>query len=113
MLAAFIFPVISSCATQYDSFREISLRGLTREQASDRLEGLGIPFYFQTCERALSFSDRPLAQCHHTASLGIIRALANDGFYLMGIGTSDVQLYIELDTSETVIEVREETVNSL
>ncbi|MEM1190414.1 MAG: hypothetical protein AAF933_01210 [Pseudomonadota bacterium] len=54
-----------------------------------------------------------MAQCHHTASLGIIRALANDGFYLMGIGTSDVQLYIELDTSETVIEVREETVNSL
>lgn len=104
---------LSGCATQYDRFRHVPLEGATRAQVVDRLEALEIPFSFATCEQASATAVRPAEGCHRKESVGIIRATANNGHHLMGIGAHWVQLHIELGADDSVVAVREEPVKTL
>lgn len=104
---------LAGCATQYDRFRDVSLRRLTIDQAFDRLDEYDIAYHFQTCEQVASAPSRPLAACRHRGAQGIVFALVDNGHYRLGVGSAYVQLYIELGADHTVVEVREETVSTI
>lgn len=86
---------------------------MTRPQVVGRLEALEIRYRFVTCEQASATATNPAECCHLEESVGIIKAIPNDGPYLMGIGARWVQLYIELGVDEKVVVVREEPVKTL
>jgi hypothetical protein len=98
----------SGCATQYDSYSQISMDEMTLNEAYEYLSGLGIPYTLFSCEKAESSSSDPLASCQNQNSYAIIWALANDGSYMLGAGSSDMQLYIEVGEDRKVLEVRED-----
>ncbi len=87
--------------------------GMAQEEASAYLRGLEIPFSYYACEEAIANHNDSLALCQYPTSTGVIWALAEDGFYRLGMGSSYMQLYIEFSDAGRVVEVRERPVNTL
>ncbi len=107
------FAALSGCATQYEKYQEIPVEGMTQAQVVQHLDLLKIKHEYVTCEQASATANRPAECCNHKHSVGIIRAIPNDGQYLMGVGHHWVQLHIELGPDETVVAVREERATTL
>ena len=103
----------AGCATQYEIYREVSVRRMTMDEVFDRLDELDIRYHFETCDQVAAGPHRPLASCRHQGARGIVFALADNGAYLFGVGSAYVQLYLELDANDTVIEAREEPIGTL
>ena len=110
---AAVVATFAGCATDYDEYASQSMVGMEQEDASAYLSDVGIPFSYYACDEAKALHNDPLAQCQYPTSTGVIWALADDGFYRFGVGSSFMQLYVEFGEAGRVVEVRERPVNTL
>lgn len=66
------------------------------DQVRKHLSDTQTRYTYFTCKEYESSLSVPAKQCKFNDSLGVYQALANDGSYMLGIGSTDIQLAIEI-----------------
>jgi hypothetical protein len=94
------------CATSYDVFKAQVRVGMTTKELEARLNNIGAPFTYYTCSDAAKILSAPKIECLEPTSIGLYKGLANDGSYLLGIGSSDVAFQIEIGGDSTISDIR-------
>jgi hypothetical protein len=109
-----IFFVIlaAGCATTYDTLQPLITVGASEAQVEKYLSDTNTPYSFFTCKEYKSSWSVPAKQCKFYDSIGVYQALANDGSYILGMGSTGVQLAIEIGPSKKVVHVGKDDVHT-
>ena len=102
----------TGCATTYDKLQPLVTVGASEEQVKKYLSDTNTPYTFYTCEEYKSSWSVPAKQCKFDDSIGVYQALANDGSYVLGMGSTDVQLAIEIGPNKKVVHVGKDNVHT-
>ena len=97
---------ISCLATEYEDFKRAVQNGKESEVIREFLDTSKIRYKYYTCEEAKKIISSEPTECKNENSVGIYKGIANDGSYMLGIGSSDVSFQIEIDSNQKAVDIR-------
>lgn len=95
--------ILFGCNTQYDDFKHQIKEGIDSEVVKNYLNSNKISYHFLTCSEIEDRVDSSRVKCRNHRSKGIFQGLVNDGAYMLGMGSSDIQFYIEIGSDSKVL----------
>ena len=98
------------CKTEYKEFSDRVGAGIAAEEVEIFLSDNSIAYQYVSCAELSELLSSIKKECANNNSRGVIKGVVNDGFYMLGMGSSDVYFQLEIGADGKVIDVYTDTI---